>query len=254
MRDATYCVPTRLSILLQFQSTHPMRDATKPKSSHRQEWQYFNPRIPCGMRLSCSKQLIFQTDFNPRIPCGMRPVCRCLRWRCLMHFNPRIPCGMRHTQARTSRTNQTISIHASHAGCDHLPPIVPRFFVYFNPRIPCGMRHCKICGCAKQANFNPRIPCGMRLKVLGDCKAFREFQSTHPMRDATLSLFTLETLQALFQSTHPMRDATRHGFYLRRYRGFQSTHPMRDATSRSSGIARPSGNFNPRIPCGMRLL
>ena len=57
-----------------------------------------------------------------------------------------------------------ISIHASHAGCDH--------------------RH--------------RIVRGGIL----------QFQSTHPMRDATVALLYSISPYRRFQSTHPMRDAT----------------------------------------------
>jgi len=34
---------------------------------------------------------------------------------------------------------------------------------------------------------------------------------------------------------------------------FQSTHPMRDATVRAAAVDTSGHNFNPRIPCGMRL-
>ena len=35
----------------------------------------------------------------------------------------------------------------------------------------------------------------------------------------------------LFQSTHPLRDATLHAHLMRAAALFQSTHPLRDATS-----------------------
>ena len=34
-------------------------------------------------------------------------------------------------------------------------------------------------------DFNPRIPCGMRQDNTVDSQLVKEFQSTHPMRDAT---------------------------------------------------------------------
>ena len=60
---------------------------------------------------------------------------------------------------------------------------------------------------------------------------FVEFQSTHPMRDAT----------------KPFQPKNRQKFL------FQSTHPMRDATGRKLSAIQLGRNFNPRIPCGMRL-
>ena len=100
------------------------------------------------------------------------------------------------------------------------------------------------------------------------------FQSTHPMRDATL-LLSAATFPSAFQSTHPMRDATTAVRKFRNQLLFQSTHPMRDATDHMSwstgcillsihashagcdriltAIADWWRPFNPRIPCGMRL-
>ena len=124
---------------------------------------YFNPRIPCGMRLPDDES---EEDddyyFNPRIPCGMRPV-PFLLFLSSIYFNPRIPCGMRR-RIHTFRN----------------------FFCYFNPRIPCGMRP-----------FRTVMAITLRL-----------FQSTHPMRDATIEKLQMNSLVMLFQSTHPMRDAT----------------------------------------------
>ena len=126
----------------------------------------------------------------------------------------------------------SISIHASHAGCDlHLVNSVC-FASHFNPRIPCGMRHTPVSLCSDFSYFNPRIPCGMRptASVIFTSDAFR-FQSTHPMRDATTP-WCLIQLAEQFQSTHPMRDATGLGFFIFVTEKFQSTHPMRDATGR----------------------
>ncbi len=76
--------------------------------------------------------------FNPRIPCGMRPCCQRLGCR-RVDFNPRIPCGMRRKCLQVAALS-SISIHASHAGCDLYNLIFGKLYLYFNPRIPCGMR------------------------------------------------------------------------------------------------------------------
>ena len=77
-----------------FQSTLPMRGATRPESSwHRsarisihaphagsdpahyglgQQRRDFNPRSPCGERLFSSPASFHIPDFNPRSPCGER--------------------------------------------------------------------------------------------------------------------------------------------------------------------------------------
>ena len=128
-------------ILHQFQSTHPVWDATpsRPKLSAHHRFQSTHPvwdaTAPSGGRRRPS----VKRHFNPRIPYGMRRAsCRCGRTR--GYFNPRIPYGMR------------------------LPPQNQRYRTgYFNPRIPYGMRP-RLASAAlfRCTDFNPRIPYGMR--------------------------------------------------------------------------------------------
>ena len=78
-----------------------------------------------------------------------------------------------------------ISIHASHAGRDTQDLIELLIESNFNPRVPCGTRHAEAIG----------------------VKNLHKFQSTRPMRDATLMPGQAYTTMR-FQSTRPMRDAT----------------------------------------------
>ena len=102
---------------------------------------------------------------------------------------------------------ESISIHAPRAGCDAVILAFTRLLFYFNPRTPCGVRPC-----------------------LNEPQQSTEtFQSTHPVRGATISQIpTVPT--ALFQSTHPVRGAT---------------------ASRLTILSSVS-DFNPRTPCGVR--
>ena len=102
-----------------------------------------------------------------------------------------------------------------------------------------------------------------------------KFQSTHPLRDATVSVFSATEI-SIFQSTHPLRDATLK--YVAKSSNdiisihapltgcdrveelfnlgvdvFQSTHPLRDATEEREEYEAVIRNFNPRTPYGMRL-
>ena len=121
--------------------------------------------------------------------------------------------------------------------------------------------------CRFRRNFNPRIPCGMRHKDILKNTTAPEFQSTHPMRDATPGYRTLhvkgrisihashagcdQTLIAQdislerFQSTHPMRDATYKAEKERIAEKFQSTHPMRDATATYSECLIKVAKYSP---------
>ena len=101
-----------------------------------------------------------------------------------------------------------ISIHAPRAGCD---PVLSRM-------------------ATAMSYFNPRTPCGVRLDNIVNLLAKAEFQSTHPVRGATLiikrhkfgqrisihapragcdSIYLADgVLICTFQSTHPVRGAT----------------------------------------------
>ena len=81
-----------------------------------------------------------------------------------------------------------ISIHAPLAGCDPAAYCRDGVKRYFNPRTPCGVRRNMYDRVAYADNFNPRTPCGVRRSA--DRVHFPPgltFQSTHPLRGATLS-------------------------------------------------------------------
>ena len=102
-----------------------------------------------------------------------------------------------------------------------------------------------------------------------------QFQSTHPMQDATYHCFfvfhfliisihashagcdllfghVFKILRISIHASHAGCDRQVRRL-LQHSQEFQSTHPMRDATSFKSSRLLFTFNFNPRIPCGMRL-
>ena len=103
-----------------FQSTHPMRGATYETWAYQITPYDFNPRTPCGVRLTlqgdCTTVQPFQsthpmrgaTDVMPDSPA--RPE----------YFNPRTPCGVRPPEEPFDAAAEFISIHAPHAGCDFI--------------------------------------------------------------------------------------------------------------------------------------
>ena len=168
-----------------FQSTHPMRDATHAGcfSQHGQEFQSTHPMRDATFRIADhAVGPLFQST---------HPMRDATLW---------IPAKY---------VTVTISIHASHAGCD-LRCFSSRYEAAFISI------HASHAGCDRAivnavnelCNFNPRIPCGMRLTLLSGLPTQWTFQSTHPMRDATKYVTLEGVMQAIFQSTHPMRDAT----------------------------------------------
>ena len=126
-----------------FQSTRPLRGATSRlwslagpacisihaplagrdwcrRDCGRSRWN-FNPRAPCGARLTCGGIGGAAIDFNPRAPCGARRLqCRVPKKK--SHFNPRAPCGARQQKctncfAHFCDNRQVLSKFAQNAAC-----------------------------------------------------------------------------------------------------------------------------------------
>ena len=217
------------------------------------------------------------------------------RWRLFQSTHP-----LRGATIRNCLSERLcfISIHAPLAGCDEvLRPFVPRE-KDFNPRTPCGVRllqqyflpqkriisiHAPLAGCDCNIlpsaftlrDFNPRTPCGVRPLSRFLMWTSLSFQSTHPLRGATVlgragdRLFDIsihaplagcdafvwlrKNLPHEFQSTHPLRGATRFQGVCRLDGAFQSTHPLRGATTGCTARSSSGCYFNPRTPCGVRL-
>ena len=169
-----------------FQSTHPMRDATKQQKCLELMIQDFNPRIPCGMRhLRWTPELLAEVISIHASHAG------CDSSIYFTRLINAISIHASHAGCDSSiyftRLINAISIHASHAGCDaNKPKDVPRDVISihashagcdikqlrkkveqedFNPRIPCGMRRCANARICVGEYFNPRIPCGMRRTI-----------------------------------------------------------------------------------------
>ena len=104
------------------------------------------------------------------------------------YFNPRAPCGARRAFLSVVSDAVVISIHAPLAGRDSAAREGGRRSVYFNPRAPCGARQLHTRSNPHHVDFNPRAPCGARRLIGGQKKhENRKFQSTRPLRGATLT-------------------------------------------------------------------
>ena len=78
----------------EFQSTLPVRGATRNEDGTPKLPKHFNPRSPCGERPPSLLGSPRSPYFNPRSPCGERPRCGA-GMRTPPDFNPRSPCGER---------------------------------------------------------------------------------------------------------------------------------------------------------------
>ena len=125
-------------------------------------------------------------------------------------FNPRLPCGRRLRLRILVYTNDIVSIHASHAGGDWriVVAFAPVKMFQSTPPMreattvePVKMNWLKVSIHASHAGgdshgrkfpiaggcFNPRLPCGRRLAINSKPPPTTVFQSTPPMREATIA-------------------------------------------------------------------
>ena len=168
----------------KFQSTLPMRGATRPVFPLAASRTHFNPRSPCGERPAFLHRHCIRKDFNPRSPCGER-----------LLPAPRSSCGA------------PISIHAPHAGSDLPFRAVFSTGADFNPRSPCGERLD-----AGDHPDRPRISihaphAGSDVRPILRSDRAVQFQSTLPMRGATaMMLFTASSFAISIHAPHAGSD------------------------------------------------
>ena len=100
-----------------FQSTHPLRGATRRSGGDR-VLPLISIHAPlAGCDLQARQGLPAFRDFNPRTPCGVRPL-RAHRLGVAMEFQSTHPLrGATRAEKRRAKRNP-ISIHAPLAGCD----------------------------------------------------------------------------------------------------------------------------------------
>ena len=133
-----------------------------------------------------------------------------------------------------------ISIHTPHAGSDRCKVRIPAYNINFNPHSPCGERRCAIYLSRLRAKFQSTLP--MRGATV--FSTFRimpyiiSIHTPHAGSDDTLHLSFFPLTK--FQSTLPMRGATFRFLPNSLFLQFQSTLPMRGATTLSQMLSSKS--------------
>ena len=152
----------------------------------------------------------------------------------------------------TKRHRINVSIHAPHAGRDLDSTIGGRAYTRFNPRAPCGARQRSCVYSSAPESFQSTRPMrGATVARNGaDCHQGVSIHAPHAGRDA--SNCTVCAIPACFNPRAPCgaRLDDRHVAVIARV--FQSTRPMRGATRPSAACSRGLKCFNPRAPCGAR--
>ena len=146
--------------------------------------------------------------FNPHSPCGERPDAAGLLTANLILFQSTLPMRGATGFHLLPSGDFSISIHTPHAGSDGI--------------------NCKDFPCP--AYFNPHSPCGERLAVFNHPETSRLFQSTLPMRGATLCLLLYNTHSIISIHTPHAGSDVSPSLQLLPSQRFQSTLPMRGAT------------------------
>ena len=147
-----------------------------------------------------------------------------------------------------------ISIHAPLTGCDSARRFHWHCCYNFNPRTPYGMRlrGLKDLGLVGSISIHaPLTGCDM-IKSYGTCAFYISIHAPLTGCDKTLTLMHFLVMQ--FQSTHPLRDATSGWFGdLWHLRNFNPRTPYGMRRFRIHNFDNRSTYFNPRTPYGMRL-
>ena len=236
----------------QFQSTRPIRGATRRCRGTAGPAPHFNPRAPYGARpvvklySSSGLRISIHAPHTGRDPTTLSTNCG------RRHFNPRAPYGARPRFRHVSTVHRDISIHAPHTGRDgfqhvgvatqigisiHAPhtgrDLVPQELVGqqgISIHAPhTGRDQQRVSLALGHYHFNPRAPYGARLCT------FNFFSSAWR-----------------FQSTRPIRGATHRGcFTVPFYRYFNPRAPY-GARPELLGFPTCIMDFNPRAPYGAR--
>ena len=169
-----------------FQSTHPLRGATRynqlllvahlisihaPLAGCDDRSVVAVPQILISIHaplagcdsVSWTEEYIGK-DFNPRTPCGVRLATGEVYLQ-YEYFNPRTPCGVRQQEFFAAYEQAHISIHAPLAGCDRRSVYhhrVPHPFQSTHPLRGATQRR-GVLRIHFRQYFNPRTPCGVRL-------------------------------------------------------------------------------------------
>ena len=213
----------------KFQSTLPLRGATRLVSGPVKNTIYFNPRSPYGERRAPAVPVARPTcNFNPRSPYGERRYSPS-QWRPFKGFQSTLP--LRGATAKFLRgfDQGQISIHAPLTGSDTEVVVIPVPRINFNPRSPYGERHLHFFYDVIPVYFNPRSPYGERPSI---------FDLTHPI--------------PRFQSTLPLRGATKVVFWARGHADISIHAPLTGSDAARKPASFKMSHFNPRSPYGER--
>ena len=185
----------------------------------------------CAGRDDLEREALHDDRISIRAPRAGRDCCARMVAAAHSDFNPRAPCGVRHKNDGNWRGEQRFQSTHPVRGATWQERARSTSRHNFNPRTPCGVRRWIRLLLPGTTNFNPRAPCGARLDrpvIFG----IRRPISIHAPRVGRDSLIQAPLCVVLrrFQSTHPVRGATMDKAAAAGNNEFQSTRPVWGAT------------------------
>ena len=158
------------------------------------------------LRLDLAPHLVHRLIlyFNPRTPVGCAPVQKYSTT--VSKFQSTHPSGVRPGRHRLLLGRGAISIHAPQWGAtSYIPPATPA--IVFQSTHPSGVRLRRLCTGCRLSDFNPRTPveCDHPPRMW----LARHAISIHAPREGCDMVFACRVgVQFQFQSTRPVRGAT----------------------------------------------
>ena len=145
-----------------FQSTLPLRGATRTPTRSRRRGRYFNPHSPCGERLKSLPFAVSVILFQSTLPLrGATRTVRIMRWR--FYFNPHSPCGERLITYGTVSDYLTFQSTLPLRGATTLFLVIKSLKSLFQSTLPLrGATYFPFTCFNVLSNFNPHSPCGER--------------------------------------------------------------------------------------------
>ena len=145
-----------------------------------------------------------------------------------------------------------ISIHTPLAGSDHGAGSSPESTSYFNPHSPCGERRARERGALRGFKFQSTLPLRGATVESSEESSGLSISIHTPLAGSDARQQLTQHMRIEFQSTLPLRGATTANDNDMRTLVFQSTLPLRGATAMSILKFSSYLDFNPHSPCGER--
>ena len=193
-----------------------------------------------------------------------------------MYFNPRTPCGVRRVHWRATRQGPVFQSTHPVWGATRCDNAAGRPFLFQSTHPVWGATRLAAVrawdklfqsthpvwgatspnwpGSRSSENFNPRTPCGVRRSVPPYHRKSVIFQSTHPVWGATFYSVKGDKRCMRFQSTHPVWGATTAAAEQLPVLLISIHAPRVGCDKVMRRLSDIDTNFNPRTPCGVRLV